>query len=335
MKSESEGKGRKLSNERDRQYEIVKNKLGLEGSSNKAFDDKVVLFFRKLGVEYISSIVVSFIVLLGIFLGGLTSFLFLLDVDIQVRDFSYVVAVLLAGIVSFAVSETNKENEINKHREKWCSELRGYISEFAASVNSFQSNIFKGEGGKRKSPFEVVEKFYENSENCEEPLRDLDRLHHLLAIYLYSEWSDKPERKIFNKAEGIKNGLRESLSDIQENMVSAKEGMTRGAMEVKNESLSKRINKLCSEDVLHLVLGAKVYLDEEWREIKRGRPWFKIKRGFLISLIAYFLSVFVVFIAFSKNGDKELDDNLNSSANVECEVFLFKKIENFFESRKA
>lgn len=307
----------KLEVVRNSYYDKVKEDIGVGDEKSEKIERKFFRYFRKINNNNASSIFVFFLFLGCAVAGGIVSLLFLTELDIQVRDFSYVVAVILAGLVSLSVSETNKENEINKHREKWCSDLRVYISEFATAANVFQRNAFKGEGGKEKTPFEVVEKFYENSDGCRVPLAELDRLHHVLAIYLYPELLDKPEWKLFKKVESIKNGLEACLKDMRENIISAKEGNSRSSMEVKNRSLSTRINNLCGDEVMRLVVGTKVYLDDEWKKIKRGRPWFKIKRGILMSLIAFLLSMFVVFIAFSSNESKEENNKLSEVVDVE------------------
>lgn len=280
-------------------YALVKDRLGLRSVSGEEIEHKAALFFNGSKRYNARFFIVIGMIGIGLLAGFLVSYFTLNDITLQVRDFSYIIAVLLAGIISLLISETNKENEINKHREKWCSELRGYVSEFSTAVNSLARNIFQGVGDYRKPTFKVVEELYENTRDCEKSIMELDRLQHILAMYLYPEWDDKPEMKLLGKIENIKDGLEECIKEIKDmrnEMSSAENGRVFSALDARGVNVSKRINKLSGDDLEVLVIGVKVYLDSEWKDIKRGRFWFKLKRGFFISLMVFLLSLFVTFI---------------------------------------
>lgn len=76
----------------------------------------------------------------GVFTGGFFLHIF----EMEMSDISAVIAVLTAGVVSLMVANQSKENEIDKHREKWCADLREHYSNFSAAVNAFSRKLFEG-----------------------------------------------------------------------------------------------------------------------------------------------------------------------------------------------
>lgn len=190
-----------------------------------------------------------------------------------------VIGAMLAPLFAWVVVITKKDIEINKLREAWCYNLRGYISDYIVSADSLVR--YYGESGdemigdgklllKSKKKDDLVAEI-EASRNLKEVKeKGRDATNKMLGLATKIEISLNWDQE---KAEGVLKrkvrGLKRSALRYCSYMVSRKEAEYRcgGAVRFKN-SYEEEIRDKYEDAYTKLHFDANVYFMNEWRRIK-------------------------------------------------------------------
>lgn len=221
--------------------------------------------------------------------------------EVMPRDIGYVAAALIAGLVSFYVSESNKEGEINKHRQEWCKELRNILSEYVSVINKTVLMIASG-GNKYadNNPSRAIEKLYSNMQVGEAKIErgglEIEKYKNMIGLYLINGDGSKIESRLYKEVDLINRSFMEYISNIQKNGNIINSGGLVEDCEDELERIRKRGKKISTFLVPELILKSKVYFDNEWHYVKRGRLFFRVKRVFIISTAGFIVSSFLTYL---------------------------------------
>ncbi|NYT73707.1 hypothetical protein HZU72_14915 [Halomonas sp. QX-2] len=213
----------------------------------------------------------------------------------EAKDIGFLVAGVIAGLVSILISFNNKENELNKYRIKWCDDIRGlahsYIAEVTAAHNSLCLLDQKYESYHSRLLF-----YYDNfiEHIGFEVLRDIEEKSIKVDLLL--------ERKGDFKAEKIVHELFEFFNDEFLSIVARiyfLGGRLKAGENVENIEADVGEIKECLDNLNDVYLipfrvEVGVYLNDEWNKVKFGSFWFRVKRSFIISLI---IALFVTAVS--------------------------------------
>lgn len=212
----------------------------------------------------------------------------------EVKDIGFLVAGVIAGLVSILISLNNKENELNKYRIKWCDDIRelahSYIAEVTAAHNSLCLLDQKYQTYHSRLFF-----YYDNFINHIgfEVLRDIEEKSIKVDLLL--------ERKGDFKAEKIVHELFEFFNDEFLSIIARiyfLGGRLKSGEEMKNVEadvgeIKKRLDDFSDVYLNPFRIEVGVYLNDEWNKVKYGSFWFRVKRSFIISLI---LALFITAV---------------------------------------
>lgn len=231
--------------------------------------------------------------LLGFLSGVLGIFLFNFF-DFKTSEFLVLVAFLGAGVVSLIVSEQNKENELNKHREKWCCELKIVYSDFLNSINAFLRKSFEGVD---KSDISHINNFFiisDNLKNCGKEILEIERLYNLLSLYLLTKENDDAEYRLYLIAES----LMKEIKSYEYGFLSKRgaDMNLNSGEDLKNfdyKMLLLSLDRIASKEIKEQTLCVKVYLDREWFRIKTGYYEHHLRKTFFYLFLFFLVGIFL------------------------------------------
>lgn len=258
-------------------------------------------------------VVVSSWTLVSFFCGMYVGTYFFGGYNLKVSDLATITAVLSAGLVSLIVAEKNKENEINKHREKWCSEVRDCYGALAASISDFSRKSLLGVSEHEKDARKKILKVKENLDNCDEELNSINRYAYIVTLYLLSEKTDDPKRKVLKETRDLRKKISKSASYVFRiaEEVKSKDGQLLPINQRKCEAAIEYLKKTVDNEMLKLSFLVKVYLDSQWREISKGyREYNKVSLVLHLSLL-FLITMFVSFV-WSTGVNIEAPSGLNN-----------------------
>ncbi|WP_162617937.1 hypothetical protein [Salinicola halophilus] len=199
---------------------------------------------------------------------------------------SFVVAAIFSTIVAILVSETNKENEIGKHREKWLSDLKFHCADYTSNLASSFGELLKAiEDDGFKTVKEIRDSFW--SEEYISVSNDLflksETKFNLISLYLNSS-SDKNEGILY----GETRMLRELDIAFAERVQHA---LDDNSLE-KVKEVSSELQEFLLKGFLDYHAKVKRYVDGEWKTIKNGHFYYNFKRMMLMGALVYVASFY-------------------------------------------
>lgn len=217
--------------------------------------------------------------------------------DVGVKEIGTIMTALSAGVITLIISDKNRENEVDKHKEKWCSDFREQYSGFLAAINDFSRKMFKGVSEEQRKNGDAFDKIYSNAIALDEEIKEINRLQHVLALYLVSKYKDDPRYNILVKSEALSKLIRRKVSDI--NILGNKFVNGTDFDEDDASSYSSIVHdfeKDMRSDLVRLTIKVKVYLDGEWKKLRKGAGVNSYSKNSYFSILVFLLVSFCLFV---------------------------------------
>ncbi|WP_157958658.1 hypothetical protein [Salinicola sp. CPA57] len=227
------------------------------------------------------------------------------------RVAGFVVAALVAAAVGLFVSESNKENEIGKLREKWLNELKHCCANYASGIEDVCDILLQEVAKSRERPSTMMGgvKGGEVLKDIEERARVVNKNFHLLVLYVATD-EDKPEAEVYKLAVNLKWRLWRILA----NMRNCFDEFGRLESKFLSFSIEGKISKISQDQVDGFVRFVKMYVDDEWKTIKKGHFTYKIKRMIFASVLAFLaFSYFSYTVNYYEGAAQDVKSNLEGS----------------------
>lgn len=240
-----------------------------------------------------------------IFLSAIGSFslVFLINksADGEVGDIGFLVAGVIAGLVSLLVSFNNKESELNKYRVKWCDDVRVLSHAYISEVSAIHVSMCLLDMDYTSNSSKLMYYYDSFEENVGfDSIKTVEEKKLKIELLLGKKNENDVEGKVYKLFNDLHSKFLDIVVEVHVLGSSFKSGSVVKDLNARISGVSADFNDLESSYITPLKEEISIYLNSEWNKIKFGGFWFRVKRCVMISLIMVFFISFVYKIGIDK-----------------------------------
>lgn len=141
----------------------------------------------------------------------------------------------------------------------------------------------------------------ENIDNSQKEFEEVERIHHLLSLFLLSKEDGDAKNRLFSETEELVGRLNSLYIEIKINYI-AWENVEKPIKKRNNkaEELLKDIDKESTSGLIDLNYCVKVFLDREWERLKVGFYENKKNKNNLKFWLVFLILTFASYIVFGE-----------------------------------
>lgn len=282
--------------------------------------DKLVSIYRK-NVSADKSIfrITVAIAILGVFWAIMLIYEIGGTLGVPPEAVAILIAPVLGGMIVLIASETNRENELNKHREKWCSDVRDFIGEYCGQVSDLSFNVYV-HNDKNANGKDLARSLGSNFLKNRSEVLSMKKNLHKIRLYLEREDCKKDESVIYSKCSEILDLIMRCEIDVG---IYARGGQ---GFTMSPDEVSKAMIRMDDDHVAELVLLTRRHLEKEWLRIKLGSGSYRYRRVALVLITAF---IIIGSFAFAKgyfDASEVAAPGLASMPNIKKDTAKYESI---------